>query len=197
MKSRINILRRRVRLKIFGKDRFVPLFVVLMAIGLVVAVLLIRHMLLRDEWTTLSVEWHGYSIEHPALWGTKTYPTSGGRGENLDYLSATISSFGLSVFIYQTELEEPNLTDALEWGQDIILGWEPTDFSSPVEVRIGIDNYPALMQSYYDGNDWNRAYIVATENRAYMIEFTRVSEGSRPIIEQMIASFRLLDEDTD
>lgn len=193
MKSVIENLKRPVRLKIFGKDRHVPLVVILAGVSLVVVFFAIRYVALQDKWRTLNVEWHGYSIDYPALWSPHTYPASGGRGENLDYLSATISSTGLSIYIYQMQIEQPTLTKAFEWGQKIVQGWKASNISSTFETQIGHDHYPALAQTYYDRGKLTKAFFVVSENRVYMIEFTRVGKNSQPIIDRMLASFRLYD----
>lgn len=187
----MSVLKKNIRLKIFGRDRFVPLYMILTAISLVVIVLFIRYIFLQDKWHTLNVEWHGYSIDYPALWSTQTYAASGGRGANLDHLSGRIMSFGLLIAIHQTEMKNTDLTDAFDWWQETMMGWRLTNFSPPVETQIGYDTYPAIMQSYYDGGNLVHAYFVISDNRAYLIEFKRVSEDSQPIIDQMLASFRL------
>ncbi len=184
-------------MKIFGKDRLVPLFVLLAVISLAATILLIRYMVLRDQWRTLNVEWHGYSIEYPALWGTQTYAAMGGRGANLEYLSASIDSFGLSALIHQRIAEKPELTDAVEWGKGIVLGWEASQISSLIETKIGYGKYPAMMQSYYRGNERIKTFYVVSENRMYMIEFHRADEDSQPMVDRMLASFKLLEVDGD
>ncbi len=193
MKSVTENLKRPVRLKIFGKDRYVPLIVILAGVSLVVMFFAIRYIALQDKWRTLNVEWHGYSIDYPALWSPHTYPASGGRGENLDYLSASIDSTGMYVFIHQVKMEQPDLTDAFEWGQKIVQGRKASSVSSSVETQIGYGAYPALTQSYYDKGRLIKAFFVVSESRAYMIEFIRVNENSQPIIDRMLASFRLYD----
>lgn len=193
MKSVTENLKRPVRLKIFGKNRYVPLIVILAGISIIVIFFSVRYISLQDEWRTLNVEWHGYAIDYPALWSPHTYPASGGRGENLDYLSATISSTGLSIYIYQMQMEQPSLTDAFEWGQEIVQGWKASNVSSPVETQIGYSHYPALAQTYYDRGKLTKAFFVVSRNRVYMIEFIRVGKDSQPIIDRMLSSFRLYD----
>lgn len=197
MKSKLDILKKPVRLKIFRKDRFVPLFVILIVISLVVTIFFIRYMLLRDQWHTLDVEWHGYSIDYPALWSTQTYAASGGRGANLDYLSAAIGNFGLNIDIHQTTMENPEIEDAFDWWQETMLGWKLSNISSPIKIQIGYDDYPAMMQSYYRGSELVYGYFLVSDNRSYLLEFSRVNEVSQPIIDQILASFRLYEVGED
>ncbi len=197
MKSIIDVLKKPIRLKVFGKNRSVSLFVILAAISLAVTTLFIRQMLLRDKWHILNVEWHGYSIDYPALWGTQTYAAIGGRGANLEYLSASINSFGPYVLIHQTEMDNPDLLAASDWWQETMFEWKLTDISPPVETKIGYGEYPAIRQSYYDGSTLVYAYFLVSDNRSYLVEIYRVSEDSQPIVDQMLASFRLLEADGD
>lgn len=193
MKSTVDILRKTVRLKIFGKDRDVPLYVILAVISLAATILLIRYFVLRDQWRTLNVTWYGYSIEYPALYDTQTYGSIGGRGANSEYRSASINSFGPNVLIHQTGMENPDLLDAFDWWQEIMGNWGLTEISSPVETQIGYDNYPAIRQTYYDGSQLVHAYFVVSNDRSYLLEFYRVSEESQPIVDRMLASFKLLE----
>lgn len=197
MELLLDLFRTSVRLKIFGRDRVIPLGLILLVIFSTVTILFTRHILLQDKWQTLEVKWHGYSIEYPALWSTQTYAASGGRGKNLDYLSASVDSFGLYVFIHQMTMDKADLTVAFAWWQEIIHEWGLSNISSPVETQIGYDNYPAIMQSYYRGSELVYAYYVVSDNRSYLIEFKRVSEDSQPIVDQMLASFRLIEEGDD
>lgn len=197
----IEILLKPIRIKILGKELFVPLFVILIVICLALITLFARNMLLRDKWRTLDVEWYGFSIDHPALLSESTYPSSGGRGGNHDYLRASMESPSLYVKIHQTNMDKPTLIDAVEWGQNIIHGWDATDISSPTNTHIGQGNYPAIVQTYYKRH-WSetnkiKAFYVVTDNSAYMIEFFRVNEEREPTIQRMIDSFRLYDEGVD
>ena len=193
MKSAIGFLRKTVRLNIFGKDRDVPLYIIIMVISLSATILLIRYFVLRDQWRILNVEWYGYSIEYPALYDTETYGSMGGRGANLGYLSASINSWAPYVFIHQTGMENPDLLDAFDWWQEIMDNWGLTEISSPIETQIGYDNYPTIRQTYYDGNKSVQAYFVVSNDRSYLLEFYRVSEESQPMVDRMLASFKLLE----
>lgn len=197
MKSAIDILKKTVRLKIFGKDRDVPLYVILAVISLAATILLIRYIVLRDQWRTLNVERYGYSIEYPALYDTQTYGSIGGRGANLEYLSASINGFGPYVRIHQTEMENPDLVDSFDWWKEIMGNWGLADISSSVETQIGYDNYPAIRQTYYDGSQLVHAYFVVSNDRSYLLEFYRVSEEFQPMVDRMLASFKLIEVEGD
>ncbi len=195
MESIIDLLNKPVRLNMFGRTKFVRVFVILIVIGLIILFFFARHMLLRDQWRTLDVEWEGFSIDHPALLTEYIYPATYKRGANLGYVLASLDGlgWGLDVTIHQIDMENPELIDAVEWGQKIIRGWDATNISTPVEMEIGQGDYPAVMQSYYRGSEPRKAFLVVNAESAFMIEFGRAYEQHDPVIQQMLDSFRLYD----
>jgi len=195
MKYMIDILSKPVQLKIFGKDISLPLIVILAILGLLISIYFTRYMFQQDKWNTLDVQVHKYSIDYPATWNETTYGSSGGQGSHLDYITGRINTFfGPDILIHKTELEQPSLTDAAEWGQEILKASNPRRITPLAETHIGHGNYPALMQSFTERNAPAKAFYAVSGDYAYMIEINQINENSQPIIDQILDSFRLYDE---
>ncbi len=202
MSQLTHVLFRPIPLKLFGKVVKVPLIIILFILSAVAGIVLTRQQLLKGKWQTFTHDKYGFSIDYPAGWSADDYGAGGWRGVN--YLRAQfIGSIGSNarVFIHQQPMENPNLEDAVEWGQEIIKRREPYDVSSPVEAQVGYGNYPALTQTYRDrsivGVGLTKVFYVVTADSAFMLEFTDFQSGyekTEALFDHMLATFRFVDD---
>jgi hypothetical protein len=200
-----HILRKPVPLELFGKVVRVPLVVILFILILVAGIVLTRHLLLKDEWRTFTHDRYNFAITYPASWHAKGYADYGSRGQR--YLRAHFnSSVGSSarVLIHQQPMENPELVDAVEWGQEIIARRRPYNISAPIETQVGHSNYPALIQTYKEriivGSVLTKVVYIVTADSAFMLEFSDYQsryEKSGEVFDHMLASFRFVDEGED
>lgn len=96
-------------------------------------------------------------------------------------------------------MENPELVDAVNWGQDIIQRFGGYDLSTLREVQIGYGNYPALMQTYKTKDflvRFNRVAYFVTQDGVFMLDFgdkqSRYKE-SELTFDRMLASFRITE----
>lgn len=200
-----NTLRKPITMKLFGREVGVPVILLLLVLSLVAGIFLTRHLLLNDEWRTFIHEKYDFSIGHPAIWSAEEYGDHGSRG--LKHLRAQVfSPIGSSatVLIRQDPMENPELEDAVEWGQKIIAERNPHDITPLQATRVGYGNYPALTQTYeyrsFVLTGHTKVVYVVTADSAFMLEFTgRQSrfENSEEIFDRMLASFRFVNGGAD
>ncbi|MCA9918552.1 MAG: hypothetical protein KC445_11405 [Anaerolineales bacterium] len=199
MKLIFHSLNKTVRLSIFGKIVDVPIVILLIVIGLVFASILTKQLLLQGQWRTLVHDGYGFSIDYPASWSADKYGDSGWRG--VVYARAQLIGSGSRIFIHQQTMDNPQLTDAVRWGQEILDRKQITEQSSLVEIQIGDGKYPALMQTYKEDVfvdiTTNKAIYLVTDNSAFLIQLSDINEKSESIIDQMLASFRLYSGEND
>jgi hypothetical protein len=193
-----SILGKPVPVGLFGRVVEPPLILVLLVVVGIVAYQPIKHWWLQDEWRTFTHDQYSFSIDYPASWSVNSYGDYGSRG--LDYLRARFSSFfGGAVSIHQQPMENPELADAVEWGEAVIQHADGHDLSPLSEVRIGQGDYPALTRTYRRGNvlpELRRVFYVVSEDSAFMLEFAEADqESAAPVFERMLASFHLFDKE--
>lgn len=168
---------------------------------LVVVYFLARHFLLTDMWFTLTHETYNFSIDYPAAWNANSYGKNGSRGWNS--MRARFDQNGFfgsgSVYIYQQWMENPRLTDAVEWGQPMIQRNNGYNLSPLREVQVGSGQYSALTQTYqikYGLGELSKLVYLVTDNDIFIIEFNDLQskfEGNEPTFDRMLASFRIIE----
>jgi hypothetical protein len=113
-----------------------------------VALWLAYYWLNQDRWSTFQSSQYHFSIDYPTTWTVNTYGERGHRG--LDYLRAQFLHLLApgNVQIHTVFMENPSLSDAVEWGEAIIVRDGGVDVSQPSPAAIGGEEIPAFVRTY-------------------------------------------------
>ncbi len=200
MKYLMNMSRKQVQFILFNETIKIPAYKLIIFL-LVVVYFLARHFLLTGIWFTLTNETYNFSIEYPAAWNANSYGKNGSRGSNS--IRAEVDQNGFfnsgSVNIYQQWMENPKLTDAVEWGQPMIQRNNGYNLSPLREVQVGSGQYSALTQTYQtkDGlGELSKLVYLVTNNDIFIIEFNDLQsrfDKNEPTFDRMLASFRIIE----
>ena len=193
----------KVRRKWSIGSRGVQTIILIALIGLAIYLLFsyVTFLLNLAPWKTVTDEQYGFSFEYPSSWDAQTYGESGFRGyHNLKAaafadLPPFFATVNRSVRIHWMLMENPTLEQVAQWGAEEIVQYDGFNVSVPVEVQIGLHNYPAMLQTYQTRNLFKEVYYLHSEDSAYIIELRagEFNSDAESIFEHVLATFQILD----
>lgn len=198
-KRTLPFLKQKSSISLFWWHREVPLWVVLLVLIGTVSAYSVRHQSLEGQWKTYVNTQYGYTIDYPANWLMRDYGSSGSKG--LIYLrSSFINLFTSGVDIHERKMDEPDLTEVLEWGEG--LNRYTSNWSDTEMVTIGQSNYEAMARTYYTRSgilgrrNTVKVYYVIRDHQVIALDFDpheKYYEDAPEAFDQMLDSFQLID----
>ncbi|MBK9051793.1 MAG: hypothetical protein IPL78_13025 [Chloroflexi bacterium] len=190
--------KRKQSIRVLGKQ--VALFIALVGLAGYLLFLYVGSLLNAGAWKTLIDQQYGYSFEYPANWDAETYGESGFRSyHNLKASAFTDTLFFTaghrSVRIHWMPMDNPTREQVAMWGAEEIEQYEGFNISEQVDVQIGLQHYPAVLQTYQTRNLFKQVYYVHNEDSAYIIELRagQLDHDTESIFEHILATFQLFD----
>lgn len=184
-------------------SRSVQTIILIALIGLAIYLLFsyVVFLLNSTSWKTLTDEQYGFSFEYPSSWDSQVYGESGFRGyHNLKAaafadLPPFFTNVNRSVRIHWMLMENPTLEQVALWGAKEIEQYDGFNASKPIEVQIGVHNYPAMLQTYQTRNLFKQVYYLYSEDSAYILELRagELNSETESIFEHVLATFQLLE----
>jgi xanthosine utilization system XapX-like protein len=196
----MKIFNKEETVSLFGIRLKVPLPIIIIVLLGIIGIYLIRYQLKQGQWNILTSEQYGYTISYPSNWLAKEYGSNGSRSSiyQRSYFSDFLTSS--SVEVYEQAIQDPDLTQATVWGEEIIKRNGASDLSEFKTIEIGQNNYPALERTYTQSGFLGRIYTIrvvylAADQHVFAIKFDpseRHYEEVPKAFEQMLASFRII-----
>lgn len=198
MKRILQFFKQKEKISLFGWRKEVPLWVILIFLVAVVSVYKIRYQSLQGQWKTYTNNQYGYSIDYPSNWFMKAYGSNGFRG-SIYLRDNFVDLFTSSVYIYEKEMVEPNLMEAVTWGEG--LSRYASNWSDIEITTIGQGNYEAMVRSYVNTDFLGRGttikvYYLVTDHQVIALEFDpheKDYDKAPEAFDQMLDSFQLVD----
>ena len=139
----------------------------------------------EGEWSTITHEQYGFSIEYPTKWYIETYGQNGHRGleeVKLRIWDTKLNSFKIEIWYLQAPT--PTLENVLEWDNiwieraiQNVTSQGGSGYEEIALIQATIQDQPILRRTYKLGNNMYEKVYIARSNDMIIIKM-QVPDGS-------------------
>ncbi|MCP4985864.1 MAG: hypothetical protein GY928_07300 [Colwellia sp.] len=181
----------------------IPLVLIIGIVVFIGGYQIVQNRLNQEKWETLRSDELSYKIDYPASWSAETFPAgfkNPHRGLPDGIRAFFFHEFLMgvdkkTVALYWIPMKEPDLMEAVKWGNETI---EQDRKSVGIQkVHVGVGQYPAITRIYPVDAGKRRVVYILSNDGVYVLKFIakNYDEKYETIVEYMLSSFEILGQE--
>lgn len=190
-----------IKVGVLGKE--IPLLWVLFIVLIVGGFSLVQTWQNQGKWRTFDSrgKFHtarhpDFKLDYPATWDSDVYQGYFRSTENVwaDFGGNEFYTTFSGLLIYWRPLSNPTINELSTWGQEIIEVYKGYNVSQMEEAQVGVEDYPAFIQTFQADRTYMVVYILDKEG-GYILLFDAkpYAVETENLFKQILASFQILE----